>query len=44
MRFSKDDTAKILKKLDPNEAHGHDQVSIRILKICGKTIFRMHLS
>ena len=39
IRFS-DDIAKIIQNLDPNEAHGHDQISIRMLKICGKYIFR----
>ena len=38
MRFLEDNTAKILKKLDPNEAYGHDQISIRMLKISVKTI------
>ena len=38
MRFSEDDIAKIIQNLDPNKAHGHDQISIRKLKICGKTI------
>ena len=38
MRFSEDDIAKILQNLDPNKAHGHDQISIHISKICGKTI------
>ena len=38
MRFSEDDIAKLIQNLDPNKAHGHDQISIRMLKICGKTI------
>ena len=38
MRFSEDDIAKILQNLDPNKAHGHDQFSIHISKMCGKTI------
>ena len=38
MRFSEDDIAKIIQNLDPNKAHGHDQISIRELKISGKTI------
>ena len=33
--FSIDDIAKILYDLDPNEAHGHDKVSIRMLQLCG---------
>ena len=38
MRFSEDGTAKIIQNLDANKAHGHDQISIRMLKILGKTI------
>ena len=38
MRFSEGDIAKIIQNLDPNKAHAHDQISICILKICGKTI------
>ena len=38
IRFSKDFIAKIKQNLDPKKAHGHDQISIRMLKICGKTI------
>ena len=32
---SQDDIAKIIQNLDPNKAHGHDNISIRMLKICG---------
>ena len=39
MRFSEDDIAKITQDLDPNKEYGHDQISIRMLKICGKTIY-----
>ena len=38
IRFSEDDIAEIIQNLDPNKAHGHDQISVRRLKICGKTI------
>ena len=38
MRFSEEDIVKITQNLDLNKAHGHDQISIRMLKICGKTI------
>ena len=38
--FSEDDIAKIIQNLDPNKAHCHDQISIRMLKICGKTIYK----
>ena len=38
--FTKDDIAKIIKSLDPNKAHGHDMISIRMLKICGESILK----
>ena len=33
--FTKDDSAKIIKNLNLNKAHGYDMISIRMLKICG---------
>ena len=34
------DILKIIKNLDPNKAHGHDNKTIRIIKICGKSIYK----
>ena len=31
---------KIIQNLDSNKAHGHDNISIRMLKICGKSIYK----
>ena len=31
---------KIIHNLDPNKAHGHDMISIRMLKICGNSIYK----
>ena len=31
---------KVIQKLDPNKVHGQDNISIRIIKICGKSIFK----
>ena len=28
------DIAKILRPLDPNKAHGHDKITIRMIKMC----------
>ena len=39
-RFGSDDIAKIIQKLDPNKAHGHDMISICMLKICGNSIYK----
>ena len=38
--FSQDDIAKIIQNLGSNKAHGHDNTSIRILKICGSSIYK----
>ena len=37
--FSQDDIRKIIQNLNPNKAHGHDNISIRMLKICGWFIY-----
>ena len=36
--LSEDDIMKVIQKLDPNKAHGQDNISIRMIKICGKSI------
>ena len=36
--FSDDQILKILRALDINKAHGHDEISIRMLKLCDKSI------
>ena len=36
--FSAEYIGKIIQGLDDNKAHGHDKISIRMLKICGDTI------
>ena len=38
--FGSDDIAKIIQMLDPNKAHGHNMISIRMLKICGNSIYK----
>ena len=38
--FAKEDILQIINNLDPNKAHGHDEISIRMLKICGDSICR----
>ena len=32
------DIVKIIKSLDPNKAHGHDEISIRMIKLCTSSI------
>ena len=36
--FSHDKIAKLIQNLDPNKTHGHDDISIRIVKVCGPSI------
>ena len=38
VNFSIDDIAKLLQNLDPNKAHGHGKISIRMLQLCGNSI------
>ena len=38
--FSQDYIAKIIQNIDPNKAHGQDNISIRMLKICGSSIYK----
>ena len=40
VRFSQDNIAKVVQNLDPNKAHGHDNISICMLKICGSFIYK----
>ena len=34
IRFTSDDILKIIRNRDPNKAHGHDMISIRMVKLC----------
>ena len=36
--FSEKDILQIIRNLDSNKAHGHDMISIRMLKLCGDSI------
>ena len=36
--FSKEDIYKMTKNLDPKKGHGHDMISIRMIKLCGISI------
>ena len=38
--FTEKDIEKIIQNLDSNKAHGHDMISIRMLKICEKSIIK----
>ena len=39
--FTDNDSEKIVKDLDPNKAHGHDMMSLRILKMCVDSICKL---
>ena len=36
--FSQDDIGEIMQNLNPNKIHVYDNISIRILKLCGSSI------
>ena len=38
--FSHDKIAKVIQELDPNKAHGHDNISTSMLKVCGPSIYK----
>ena len=40
VRFVNTDILKIIQNLNPNKAHGHDKISIWMLKICGNSLYR----
>ena len=37
--FSHDKIAKVIQNLDPNKAQGHDNISIRMSKVCGPSVY-----
>ena len=38
VNFSTDEISNIINNLDPNKAHGHDMLSIRMIKLYGNSI------
>ena len=40
VKITNDDTLKIIAKLDPNNVHGHDKISICMIKICSTSIWK----
>ena len=44
INFTEDDILNFIRKLDPSNAHGHDQINIPMVQICDKAIcFFCHL-
>ena len=39
-KIEDEDIYRIIKTLDINKAHGYDEVSIRMLKLCGESIVK----
>ena len=33
-----DDIVKIIRSLNPNKAHGHEEITIRMIKMCASSI------
>ena len=40
VKFVNNDILKIMQNLNPNKAHGHDKISIRMLKLCDNSLCR----
>ena len=40
VRFSTEDILQIINNLDSNKVPGHDEVSIKMLKVCGSSVCR----
>ena len=38
--FCHDKVAQVIQILDPNKTHGHDNISIHMVKICGPSIYK----
>ena len=38
--FTEKDIVKVIQNLDLNKYHGNDMISIRMLKICGKSVLK----
>ena len=38
VKFVNNGISKIIQNLTPNKAHGHDKISIRMMKVCGKSL------
>ena len=40
INFNEDEILKIIRALNIHKAHGHDGISIRIIKICDKSLLK----
>ena len=39
-QFTADEIKSIINKLDPNKAHAHDLISIRMTELCGDSVYQ----
>ena len=39
--FNEDESLKIIRALNIHKAHGHDNISMRMIKICDKSILKL---
>ena len=37
--FSHNEIAKLIQNLHPNKAYGHDNISMRMVKVCGRSVY-----
>ena len=40
LNFNEDEILKIIKALNPHKAHGYDDISIRMIKVCDKSLLK----
>ena len=40
LNFNKDEILKIVRALNPHKAHGYDDIFIRMIKICDKSLLK----
>ena len=38
VRFDNNDVLKIIRSLNINKAHGHDDISVRMIKMCDESL------
>ena len=41
INFNNADILKIIKYLNDNKAHGHNDLSVRMIKLCGQSIIKL---
>ena len=39
--FNEDEILKIIRDLNIHKAHGHDDISVRMVKVCDKSLLKL---